>query len=149
MFFFFFFCERKKKEKRKATRLSAGLHSLCGIPQSVKSCDFLPIGQENTMGLTLVQSFFSSLFFLCHFFFLYARKNKRFSWGTAQSRELQASPDLLRRDRLKLRLRNHFPGLYETSIICIPCIRCRTREISRTKWPGGESLEPARDGGVR
>ena len=79
------------------------------------------------------------------FIFIVEIKYKRFSRGTARLHELQASPDLLRRDRLKLRLRNHFPGLYATSIICTPSIRCRTREICRTKWPGGESLEPAHD----
>ena len=83
------------------------------------------------------------------FIFIVEIKYKRFSRGTARLHELQASPDLLRRDRLKLRLRNHFPGLYETSIICIPNTRCRAREIGRTKWPGGESLEPALCRGTR
>lgn len=94
-------------------------------------------------GLLLPSAILNSRTFV--FIFIVEIKYKRFSRGTARLHELQASPDLLRRDRLKLRLRNHFPGLYETSIICTPSIRCRTREICRTKWPGGESLEPAHD----
>ena len=66
-------------------------------------------------------------------------KTKRFAWSTAQQCELPAPPGLLRQVRLKLWLRNYFPGRSVKPQLSVTLLTVASRWVIQYQiaWRGG------------
>ena len=65
--------------------------------------------------------------------------SKRFAWGTDQPCELPAPPGLLRQVRLRLWLRNYFPGLCLKPQLSATLLSAARRWVVQDQiaWRGG------------
>lgn len=72
-------------------------------------------------------------------FFATEKKRKRFAWSTAQQCELPAPPGLLRQVRLKLWLRNYFPGQSVKPQLSATLLTVASRWVVQDQiaWRGG------------